>query len=57
MPSNSKPSPTQDSSPTSEDTKTLEKDRACTICKWLTKLQNGTQKEMLKHMAKFHPPE
>jgi len=56
MPSSSKPSPTQDSLPTSGTTTESPESQTCTICAWLGKLQDGAQKEMLKHMGKFHPP-
>lgn len=54
MPSSSKPSPTEDSLPINEDTKKSEKSLTCVTCKWLSKQQDGIQKEMLKHLAKYH---
>ncbi len=56
MPSNLKPSLTEDSLPTSADTKKLVKSPPCVTCRWLEKQQNGIQKELLSHMQKFHPP-
>lgn len=57
MPSDSKPSLTPDSLPTKGGTKPRKAPpMGCTICDWLTKLQEGTRKEMLKHLSKFHPP-
>lgn len=56
MRSSSKPSPMEDSLLTSDDTKTSEKSLACVTCVWLSKQQKIIQTEMLKHLAKFHPP-
>ena len=57
MPSNSRPSVTPDSSPTKDDISESSKAKeVCSICNWLTMLQDGTQKEMLRHLTKFHPP-
>ncbi len=56
MSSGSKRSSTPDLSVTNEDTKTSNASDACSICHWLTKLQDGTQKEILRHLSKYHPP-
>ncbi len=56
MPSNSKPSATEDLLPTSGDTKGAEPSPECVTCKWLFKQQDGIQRETLRHLSKFHPP-